>query len=262
MAEDGAELGSLECVRRILAARLDEPHPVGHLAVFACEQPRGSLEHGRGRVDDRDLVARSRQREALVPRSTADIDDVERRRGEVGPQVLVDHVRPDATPKRCVVVVDEALAQRVPLVLAVVGAHDRILPRGRRRSAVRSITRTRPSVGGLGRKARRGTVGPARRRWPFAVAASTQRRVLLRLSSRSARTRRLAGWSRRFRSAVRDRPRRVGDDVERAAREAEVRGIDLHHLDVRPEALTKGRGPTRVQLDRDDPRAARRAAVR
>ena len=41
MAEDGAELGSIEGVRRILAARLDEPHPVGHLVVLACEQPRG-----------------------------------------------------------------------------------------------------------------------------------------------------------------------------------------------------------------------------
>ena len=99
-----------------------------------------------------------------MPRSAADIDDVERWRGEVRPQVLVDHVRPDPTPKRCVVVVDEALAQRIPLVAAVVGAHHRILSRGRRRSAVGSITRTRPSVGGLGRKARRGTVGPARRR--------------------------------------------------------------------------------------------------
>ena len=54
---------------------------------------------------------------------------------------------------------------------------------------------------------------------------------------------------------IRDRPRRVGDDVERAPREAEVPGIDLHHLDVCPEALTKGRGPTRVSSTTTPPAA-------
>ena len=107
-----------------------------------------------------------------------------------------------------------------------------------------------------------GTEGSARDRGPGAEAMTVRSRSIdptargAALEQQVGADQAAGGMEQALQERIRDRPRRVGDDVERAAREAEVRGIDLRHPDVRPEALTKGRGPTRVQLDRDDPRPA------
>ena len=43
--------------------------------------------------------------------------------------------------------------------------------------------------------------------------------------------------------------------MERAPRQPKVGGVSLDHDDAATEALSKDVGPTRVQLDGDDPRA-------
>ena len=48
--------------------------------------------------------------------------------------------------------------------------------------------------------------------------------------------------------------RRIRDDVIRAARQAEVGGIGLHHNDARPEPLPKHARACWVGFDRDDAR--------
>jgi hypothetical protein len=53
----------------------------------------------------------------------------------------------------------------------------------------------------------------------------------------------------------RDRERRVGDDMERTARQPEVRRVGLDHHRESAEPLPEGLRTPRMQLDGDDPRA-------
>ncbi len=113
-------------------------------------------------------------------------------------------------------------------------------------------------MGGAGRKSARATMAVASNENPTAPLPA-QRPVAARLSSRSARSNRLPGCTRRADEGIGDRPRRVGDDAERSSRQAEVAGVgaDDPELTVAHgvrEPLAQRAMRTRVELHGDDPR--------
>ena len=177
MAEDAVEPLALHGGGGVLAGGLDEPDTPRDLGRLGRQRLAGPFEHGRRRVDDRHVVARPGQREALVAGPAAHVDDAAGRGRQHRSQVLADHVRAHPSPQRAVVAVDEPLGQRSPLVLGAVGRHGvaRISPwrtanqpsgaaaQARQASAISAISAARgqPELDGLrGERGGLHAVGP------------------------------------------------------------------------------------------------------
>ncbi len=109
MAEDRVEDGTSERAGRVLASRLDKPHPSSHVAALFKQPLGGAFQHGWRWIDDRDVVASACERNALVSGSATNVHDAPRKRSQVLPKVRVDDVRSDAPAQRAVVLVHEAL---------------------------------------------------------------------------------------------------------------------------------------------------------
>jgi hypothetical protein len=75
-----------------LAGRLDQPDPPSDLVRLRIEPLLGFGEHGRRLIQDGDVVARSGQRQRLVSRASADVQDTCGRRREVPQKLSVEDV--------------------------------------------------------------------------------------------------------------------------------------------------------------------------
>lgn len=128
MAQDRVEHRSTQRIDSVLPGRFDQPDATRHRWLLGFESLGGALEHGRRRIHDRDLVSDLCQRHALVPRPATDIDHPLGTREQMPAEVLVDHMRSDATTQRRVVVVHEALRERCPGVVGGTISHRLILP--------------------------------------------------------------------------------------------------------------------------------------
>ena len=102
---------------------LDESHAASHDRVLGCDPLLGAFEHrGRG-VKDRDGVALSRERDALVASSTTDIENRQRRWRQVGAEMPMDHVGANTATQRPVVAVDELVSEALPRVVSPSTSH-------------------------------------------------------------------------------------------------------------------------------------------
>jgi hypothetical protein len=90
VAQDTAETRAGKQGRRFLTTGLDQSHAPANGIVFRGNEPLGTFEHRSRRVNDGDLIALARERDALVPGATAHVDDMERRRREVSSQMLMN----------------------------------------------------------------------------------------------------------------------------------------------------------------------------
>jgi hypothetical protein len=152
VAQDDVEGLCIESRGGSLTTRLHQAHPRRDLIGFIGQTRVGALEHGGRRINDRHVMTRSGERHALVPGPASDIDHTLALGCQVVAEMLVDHVRANATAQRAIVVIDEPLRERSP----------RIVGSSIRHAAHRAVHgKAPPGPGGKG-QARPFGVSPAR----------------------------------------------------------------------------------------------------
>ena len=117
VTEHAREASHSQSARRLGSVHLHQLDATGDFAGSACQTLCRPLEHRGGRIRDGHLVAVTRQRYRLVPRSTSHVDQACGRWGKVPSQVRVQDVGPHPSPKRAVVAIDERPRQLGPGIL-------------------------------------------------------------------------------------------------------------------------------------------------
>jgi hypothetical protein len=134
VAQDDVEGLCIESSGGGLTTRLHQAHPRRDLIGFIGQTRVGALEHGGRRINDRHVMTRSGERHALVPGPASDIDHTLALGCQVVAEMLVDHVRANATAQRAIVVIDEPLRERSPRIVGSSIVMQPIVPyTGRRR---------------------------------------------------------------------------------------------------------------------------------
>ncbi len=139
MTQHAAEALSAELCGCVFAGCLHDCDATSDIGILGGDELLGSVEHGRRRIDDGDVVAGLRERDDLMPRATTDIDDAQGRRRQMRSQMRVDDVGPNAPAQRSVMPPNELLSERRPCVL-VHNHHHVALP-----ATVREMTGLAPT---------------------------------------------------------------------------------------------------------------------